>query len=177
MQRKDRRDENNERTGRSWHIEEVARRSYLGVIMSLDEDMATKKEPTSLHCAETLTFPSRTMSTMNRVLVSNGIHWHNIRKFTLRHLRDLGMGKSKIVSSVQREANELVKVMKKQSGKAAPVPHEISTAIINILWQMRNSRHDQHTRINWFGIMISSFKRLATTRYWGFVSLARFHPP
>lgn len=44
MQRKDRRDENNERTGRSWHIEEVARRSYLGVIMSLDEDMATKKE-------------------------------------------------------------------------------------------------------------------------------------
>ncbi|RXG53526.1 cytochrome P450 2L1 [Armadillidium vulgare] len=33
------------------------------------------------------------------VLVSNGIHWHNIRKFTLRHLRDLGMGKSKIVSS------------------------------------------------------------------------------
>ncbi|RXG51339.1 cytochrome P450 2L1, partial [Armadillidium vulgare] len=70
------------------------------------------------------------------VLASNGIHWHNIRKFTLRHLRDLGMGKSKIVSSVQREANELVKVMKKQSGKAAPVPHEISTAIINILWQM-----------------------------------------
>ncbi|KAB7507567.1 Cytochrome P450 2L1 [Armadillidium nasatum] len=77
------------------------------------------------------------------ITTSNGLTWHNIRRFTLRHMKDLGMGKSKIVSSIQREANELVEVMKKQSGTVAPVPHEMSTAIVNILWQMvAGKRHD-----------------------------------
>ncbi|KAB7493704.1 Cytochrome P450 6B1 [Armadillidium nasatum] len=67
---------------------------------------------------------------------SNGIRWNNSRKFTLRHLRDLGMGKSKIVSAVQHEASEIVKVMKNQAGSPAPLPQALKPAVINILWQM-----------------------------------------
>ncbi|KAB7507568.1 Cytochrome P450 2C42 [Armadillidium nasatum] len=42
------------------------------------------------------------------LVFSNGQQWNNIRRFTLRHLRDLGMGKSKMVSAIQYEATELI---------------------------------------------------------------------
>ncbi|KAB7503269.1 Cytochrome P450 [Armadillidium nasatum] len=71
---------------------------------------------------------------------SNGVLWHNNRRFTLRHLKDLGMGKSKIVSAVQYEATEFVKTMKKQAGTAAPVPEALNPAIFNVLWQMVASK-------------------------------------
>ncbi|RXG61349.1 cytochrome P450 2L1, partial [Armadillidium vulgare] len=67
-------------------------------------------------------------------------HWNNSRRFTLRHLKDLGMGKSKIVSVVQYEASELVKEIKKQAGTPAPLPQALKPAIINVLWQMVASR-------------------------------------
>ncbi|RXG56141.1 cytochrome P450 2L1 [Armadillidium vulgare] len=61
----------------------------------------------------------------------------------MRHLRDLGMGKSKIVFAVQHEASEIVKVMKNQVGSPAPLPEALKPAVINILWQMVASiRHE-----------------------------------
>ncbi|KAL7640317.1 UNVERIFIED_CONTAM: hypothetical protein RMT77_009732 [Armadillidium vulgare] len=70
------------------------------------------------------------------MVTTNGPHWQSVRRFTLRHLRDLGMGKSKIVSSVLYEAKELVKVMKKQAGVPAPLPEALTPAVLNVLWQM-----------------------------------------
>ncbi|KAB7503276.1 hypothetical protein Anas_05971, partial [Armadillidium nasatum] len=70
------------------------------------------------------------------VAATNGVHWHNNRRFTLRHLRDLGMGKSTIVSAIQHEAEEFVKTMKEQAGIPAPLPKSLIPAIINVLWQM-----------------------------------------
>ncbi|RXG69894.1 cytochrome P450 2L1, partial [Armadillidium vulgare] len=64
------------------------------------------------------------------IVISNGIHWQNIRRFTLRHLRDLGMGKSKFVSHIHYEAADLIKVMKKQAGIPAPVPKALTPAEI-----------------------------------------------
>ncbi|RXG51532.1 cytochrome P450 1A2 [Armadillidium vulgare] len=71
-----------------------------------------------------------------RMVATNGPHWQEIRRFTLRHLRDLGMGKSRLLSSVHYEASELVKEIKKEAGKPGPFPKALSPAIINILWQM-----------------------------------------
>ncbi|KAB7500703.1 Cytochrome P450 2L1 [Armadillidium nasatum] len=70
------------------------------------------------------------------LIISNGIHWQNIRRFTLRHLRDLGMGKSKFVSQIHYEAADLIKVMKKQAGIPAPVPKALTPAVSNVIWQM-----------------------------------------
>ncbi|KAB7507566.1 Flavonoid 3',5'-hydroxylase [Armadillidium nasatum] len=64
----------------------------------------------------------------NRLIGTNGTHWHNVRRFTLRHLRDLGMGKSKMVSAVQFEASELVESMKKDAGKSKPLTTDIKIA-------------------------------------------------
>ncbi|RXG57098.1 cytochrome P450 2L1 [Armadillidium vulgare] len=53
------------------------------------------------------------------------------------------MGKSKIVSAVQHEASEIVKVMKNQAGSPAPLPQALKPAVINILCQMVASiRHE-----------------------------------
>ncbi|RXG51102.1 hypothetical protein Avbf_11006 [Armadillidium vulgare] len=58
----------------------------------------------------------------------------------MRHLRDLGMGKSKIVSAIQFEVTELVNHIKKQAGKPAPFPNVLTMAVINVLWQMVASK-------------------------------------
>ncbi|KAL7642657.1 UNVERIFIED_CONTAM: hypothetical protein RMT77_007222 [Armadillidium vulgare] len=50
------------------------------------------------------------------------------------------MGKSRIVSAVQFEATELVKIIKKEAGKPAPYSKALATAVINVLWQMVSSK-------------------------------------
>merc|ERR1719167_1131029 len=55
------------------------------------------------------------------VLSSSGKIWHDNRRFTLRQLRELGMGKSKMVTAVQEQAQLLVGVLARQSDKVAPV--------------------------------------------------------
>ncbi|KAK4290284.1 hypothetical protein Pmani_036800 [Petrolisthes manimaculis] len=67
---------------------------------------------------------------------SNEDLWHNNRRFTLRQLRDLGMGKSMLVSVVQSQASLLVEELKKQTGRPAPIPNAITLAIINVIWHM-----------------------------------------
>lgn len=70
------------------------------------------------------------------VISSNGVRWNHNRRFALRQLRDLGMGKSRLVGAVHTQANMLVKELKKQAGRPAPLPHAMNIAIINIIWQM-----------------------------------------
>ncbi|RXG51536.1 cytochrome P450 2H2 [Armadillidium vulgare] len=78
--------------------------------------------------------------TTNGILSSNGHHWQEIRHFSLRHLRDLGMGKSKLVSAIHYEASELIKEIKKLAGKPGPFPEALNPAVINILWQIVASK-------------------------------------
>ncbi|KAB7496054.1 Cytochrome P450 2L1 [Armadillidium nasatum] len=61
------------------------------------------------------------------MVATNGPHWQEIRRFTLRHLRDLGMGKSRILSTVHYEVSELVKEIKKETGKPGPFPRALES--------------------------------------------------
>ncbi|XP_071514745.1 cytochrome P450 2L1-like [Panulirus ornatus] len=67
---------------------------------------------------------------------SNDSIWRNNRHFSLHQLRDLGMGKSKLVGAVQAQATKLVDELKKQAGEAKPVPHALNVAVVNVIWQM-----------------------------------------
>ena len=42
------------------------------------------------------------------ILFSDGQNWHEMRRFTLRNLRDFGMGKTSLEGVVQREITELL---------------------------------------------------------------------
>lgn len=78
------------------------------------------------------------------VVSSNDLTWHNNRRFTLRQLRDLGMGKSKLVGAVHTQAEMLIEEFKKQAGKAEKVPHAVNVAVVNIIWQMVASKWYRH---------------------------------
>ncbi|KAK4324431.1 hypothetical protein Pmani_004929 [Petrolisthes manimaculis] len=72
------------------------------------------------------------------IIASNDHVWLTNRRFTLKQLRDLGMGKSKLVEAVHTQTRLMLEEFKKQAagGKPMPVPHGLNIAITNIVWQM-----------------------------------------
>ncbi|ROT68379.1 Cytochrome P450 2L1 [Penaeus vannamei] len=63
-------------------------------------------------------------------------HLHTNRRFSLRQLRDQGMGKSSLVSAIQKQARELVEALKGQASKPERIPRDLRVAVINIIWHM-----------------------------------------
>nr|XP_045615910.1 cytochrome P450 2L1-like isoform X2 [Procambarus clarkii] len=74
------------------------------------------------------------------VIMTNGERWQNARRFLLRNLRDLGMGKTYLEDAIQQEANMLVEEMKKDTGVSTPFPQPINIAVLNVVWQMVASK-------------------------------------
>lgn len=77
------------------------------------------------------------------VINTNGQQWQNARRFLLRNLRDLGMGKTYLEEAIQREAKTLVEDFKKHSGSPTLFPKSINVAVLNVVWQMvASTRYD-----------------------------------
>ncbi|KAB7494263.1 Cytochrome P450 2C13, male-specific [Armadillidium nasatum] len=70
------------------------------------------------------------------VIFSNSHHWVHNRRFLLRHLRDLGMGKSKIEGKIMMEVEELVQDFKNLTKEPSKLPFSINISILNIIWQL-----------------------------------------
>ncbi|XP_042884303.1 cytochrome P450 2L1-like [Penaeus japonicus] len=70
------------------------------------------------------------------VFASNAHIWHTNRRFTLRQLRDQGMGKSRLVAGIHEQAQKLVRALESQANRSAPVPHALRVAITNVIWHM-----------------------------------------
>ncbi|XP_018009634.1 cytochrome P450 2L1 [Hyalella azteca] len=74
---------------------------------------------------------------------SNGVHWQHDRRFVLRNLRNLGMGKSYLDEAINIEAKALVEDLKKYGGEAINYPDSFRTVALNIIWQMvASTRYD-----------------------------------
>ncbi|XP_047480020.1 cytochrome P450 2L1-like [Penaeus chinensis] len=81
------------------------------------------------------------------VVMSNGKRWQNARRFLLRNLRDLGMGKTYLEESILVEARALVKDFTSCAGTPCHVPESLNVAVLNIIWQMvANKRYDLHDK-------------------------------
>ncbi|XP_069960609.1 cytochrome P450 2L1 isoform X2 [Cherax quadricarinatus] len=74
------------------------------------------------------------------VILTNGEQWQNARRFLLRNLRDLGMGKSFLEATIQEEAQMLVNDFRRYDGKAGHLPRSINIAVLNVIWQLVASR-------------------------------------
>jgi len=66
---------------------------------------------------------------------SNGSQWQHERRFVLRCLRNLGMGKSRLEEAVHAEARELVAAIRRLRGPTI-FPDAFKAASLNIIWQM-----------------------------------------
>ncbi|ROT68374.1 Cytochrome P450 2L1 [Penaeus vannamei] len=97
------------------------------------------------------------------VIGSNGNIWHTNRRFSLRQLRDQGMGKSSLVSAIQKQARELVEALKGQASKPERIPRDLRVAVINIIWHMVASKQFEKTDpklqefIDIFGDLMKNF--------------------
>ncbi|KAF2354401.1 Cytochrome P450 [Trinorchestia longiramus] len=77
------------------------------------------------------------------VVGSNGAHWQHDRRFVLRNLRNLGMGKSYLEEAINIEAKALVEDLKKYNDEAINFPDSFRTVALNIIWQMvASTRYD-----------------------------------
>uniref|UniRef100_A0A0N7ZA00 Cytochrome P450 n=1 Tax=Scylla olivacea TaxID=85551 RepID=A0A0N7ZA00_SCYOL len=70
------------------------------------------------------------------IVSSSGIIWHNNRRFTLRQLRDLGMGKSSLVGAVQHQGLKLRETIAEKAGTPGMIPHQLNVTVINVIWHM-----------------------------------------
>ena len=75
------------------------------------------------------------------ILFTDGNPWATNRRFALRHLKDLGMGKTRLEASIQDEAAMLVKYLETHNTDG---PSEIglgfSVSVVNVIWQLMASK-------------------------------------
>ncbi|KAF2363761.1 Cytochrome P450 [Trinorchestia longiramus] len=70
------------------------------------------------------------------VIDSDGPAWSENRRFLLRHLRDLGMGKTTLEDSIHDEAAMLVDHLETCVDKPTVMDVFINGAVLNVIWQM-----------------------------------------
>ncbi|XP_042208886.1 cytochrome P450 2L1-like [Homarus americanus] len=74
------------------------------------------------------------------IISSVGDVWQQNRRFALQHLKYFGMGKSKLESSVQREALNLLNDLEASVGIPTELTWNINMAILNVTWQLAAAR-------------------------------------
>ncbi|KAM4696329.1 cytochrome P450 2G1-like [Rhinophrynus dorsalis] len=67
---------------------------------------------------------------------SNGERWKQLRQFTMRTLKDFGMGKKSIEVKIQEEAHYLVKEFRKSNGIPIETHKGIMDAVSNVLFSI-----------------------------------------
>jgi len=78
------------------------------------------------------------------IVLANGRVWNEQRRFTMRHLREFGFGKTDLESLILDEVTELVNWIKEQNEKPVEIRRRFSLASINILWTMLSGeRYEQ----------------------------------
>ena len=75
------------------------------------------------------------------------MHWIHDRRFVLRNLRDLGMGKTYLEQAIHVEAQAIVDDIKSLGEKPMNPPRSLRTAVLNIIWQMvAGKRYDLRSK-------------------------------
>lgn len=80
------------------------------------------------------------------VVFTDGSSWEQQRKFSLKTLRQLGMGRSSMVAHVEREAAEMVRYFGALCGGATVrMEHAFDVSVLNVMWALlAGHRFDLH---------------------------------
>lgn len=80
----------------------------------------------------------RTFGQRLGVVHNDGPEWQEQRRFSLRHLRDLGFGKTSSEGLIREEIDDLMDEIRLQSGRNQPVDFKgmFNLSLINILWAL-----------------------------------------
>jgi len=82
------------------------------------------------------------------IIAASGPQWQHDRRFLLRNLRNLGMGKSSLEDAIHLEVEALVEELRANCGRTlTETPHSFRTATLNIVWQMvSGKRYDLNSK-------------------------------
>ncbi|CAL4060922.1 unnamed protein product, partial [Meganyctiphanes norvegica] len=70
------------------------------------------------------------------VVMTDGEQWSTLRRFLLRQMRNLGMGKSYMEDAIMHEARKLAKDFEKHVDKPDKIPRSVEVSVLNIVWQL-----------------------------------------
>ena len=71
------------------------------------------------------------------MMFTSGELWHRSRRFTLFHLRNFGMGKSKSIELIQDQINDFMsEVLAPNEGQPRSLDWTLNIAVMNILWAL-----------------------------------------
>lgn len=72
------------------------------------------------------------------VVFSDGQFWDGQRKFSVKILRQMGMGRSVMIQHVENEAAEMVQYFceRSKSGNALDMQHAFDVPVLNTLWAL-----------------------------------------
>lgn len=72
------------------------------------------------------------------VVFTDGEQWEIQRKFSLKVLRQLGLGRCNMIEHVEREAAEMVDYFEKMSKnqKSISMEHAFDVSVLNVLWAL-----------------------------------------
>ena len=75
---------------------------------------------------------------------SEGQEWVEQRRFTLRHLRDFGFGKTTGEELITNEMKEFIQRLEQHIGKPFSVNRSFGVAVLNTLWMILSGvRYEQ----------------------------------
>jgi cytochrome P450 len=78
------------------------------------------------------------------IVSSSGPEWVEQRRFSLRHLRDFGFGKSAGEDIIMNEVHELLSMLTKQAGQPCKLDRVFHVAVLNTLWMITTGNRYQH---------------------------------
>lgn len=70
------------------------------------------------------------------VIFSHGRYWKDQRRFTLRHLRDFGFGKTSMEDILSDEVSKLILHFKSKVNQPVQLNRMMNISIINALWSI-----------------------------------------
>ncbi|XP_046438827.1 methyl farnesoate epoxidase-like isoform X1 [Daphnia pulex] len=89
-------------------------------------------------------FNLRTKGLIRGVLMTDGDLWKEQRRFTIKHLKDVGVGKSSLEGMILDEIREMISDLKNvvdsSNDGVIKLDNVFTTAVLNILWVMVSSR-------------------------------------
>ncbi|CAG7731616.1 unnamed protein product, partial [Allacma fusca] len=111
--------------------------SYRSVVLN---DARTIREAVNLSVfagrPKLTLFTARSRGEAKGIMFTEGHHWTEQRRFTLRYLRDFGFGTKSMEIKIQDEIIELIENLKEHVGRPLQVSHVFHIAVVNALWSI-----------------------------------------
>ncbi|XP_043242079.1 cytochrome P450 2L1-like [Amphibalanus amphitrite] len=86
----------------------------------------------------------RTHGKNRGLLLNEGQSWSAHRRFSLHHLRDLGLGKNSLESILLREVDAMVQHLDGLNARPTPVNSLFNVHILNVLWEIITGKRFEH---------------------------------